>query len=189
MTTGSDPSFEVRRVNRDDWLEIRALRIESTSDPDAAIAFLEHPDEVASRPDEFWRSRAEGASSGETAAQFVAVLDGAWIGSLTVLIRDSGQTDHLGRSVGARRADIVGVYVRPADRGTGVVDELLAAAAQWAASLGLDALHLDVHRDNARAQAAYRRAGFVPTGAEISSVIGIEIEMARPLPSGATSDA
>jgi RimJ/RimL family protein N-acetyltransferase len=49
-------------------------------------------------------------------------------------------------------------------------------------ALGLTRLSLDVHRENLRAQAAYRRAGFAPTGETFTSVIGPEIVMARPLP-------
>ncbi len=81
-----------------------------------------------------------------------------------MLVRATGQRDHLGRFVDDRRAFVVGVYVRPAARGTGAIDALLAAAAEWAAAQGLDRLDLDVHRDNHRAQGAYRRAGFEPTG-------------------------
>ena len=175
-------SVAVRRVRSDEWQAVRELRLESTSDPDANIAFLETPTQVAARSEQFWRERAELAAGSETAAQFVAVVDDAWVGSLSVLVRATGQTDHLGRFVDDRRADVVGVYVNPAHRGTGAIDLLLAAAAEWVTSLGLTRLSLDVHRDNPRAQGAYRRAGFVPTGETFTSVIGPEIVMARPLP-------
>lgn len=175
-------SVAVRRVRSDEWQAVRELLLESTSDPDANIAFLETPAQVAARSEQFWRERAELAAGSETAAQFVAVVDDAWVGSLSVLVRATGQTDHLGRFVDDRRADVVGVYVNPAHRGTGAIDLLLAAAAEWVTSLGLTRLSLDVHRDNPRAQGAYRRAGFVPTGETFTSVIGPEIVMARPLP-------
>ena len=57
----------------------------------------------------------------------------------------------------------MGVYVRPIKRGTEVVGAL-DAAADWATRQGLTTLALDVHVDNGRAQAAYRRARFVATG-------------------------
>jgi len=181
MTASPDPRLEVRRIRSDEWGAVRALRLESTSDPDAGIAFLETPAQVAARPDQFWRDRAELAAHSETAAQFVAVVGDSWVGSLSVLIRATGQTDHLGRFVDDRRADVVGVYVSPAHRGSGAVDLLLAAAGEWAAGLGLTRLSLDVHRDNPRAQAAYRRAGFAPTGETFTSAIGPELVMSRPL--------
>lgn len=171
----------VRRIRADEWREVRALRLEATADPAAAIAFLESHDEVAARPDSFWHERAESAADGGTAAQFVAVVADEWVGSLTVLIRASGQTDHLGRFMDDRRAFVVGVYVRPGNRGSGAVDLLMAAAADWAADQGLAVVHLDVHRDNARAQAAYRRAGFSPTGETLTGPIGPEIVMAKAL--------
>ncbi|WP_109209466.1 MULTISPECIES: GNAT family N-acetyltransferase [Microbacterium] len=182
MSASPDPRVTVRRVRADEWRAVRELRRESTSDPDAAIAFLETPAQVEARPDAFWIERAALASESETAAQFVAVVDDSWVGSLSVLIRATGQTDHLGRFVDDRRADVVGVYVNPAYRGSGAVDLLLAAAADWAAGLGLTLLHLDVHRDNLRAQGAYRRAGFEPTGETYTSAIGPELVMSRPLP-------
>jgi GNAT superfamily N-acetyltransferase len=177
-----DARIAVRRIRADEWQAVFELRLEATQDPAASIAFLETPDQVAARPEDFWRQRTENAATSETAAQFVAVVDDdMWVGSLSVLVRATGQTDHLGRFVDDRRADVVGVYVRPAHRGSGAIDLLLAAAADWVAGLGLTRLSLDVHRDNLRAQAAYRRAGFVPTGETFSSVIGPEIVMARAL--------
>ena len=172
----------VRRVRADEWELVRALRLAATADPDASIAFLESHDDVAARPDEFWRATAALAAESETVAQFVAVVDSASVGSLSVLVRATGQTDHLGRFIDDRRADVVGVWVRPESRGTGAIDALLAAAGEWVASLGLRRIQLDVHRDNARAQAAYGRAGFVPTGETLSGPIGPEIVMARQLP-------
>jgi ribosomal protein S18 acetylase RimI-like enzyme len=182
MSTASPEAVAVRRIRADEWREVRALRLEATADPAAAIAFLESHDEVAARPDSFWLERAEHAADSETAAQFVAVVAEEWVGSLSVIIRASGQTDHLGRFMDDRRAFVVGVYVRPANRGSGAVDLLMAAAAEWAAAQGLAEVNLDVHRDNARAQAAYRRAGFAPTGETLTGPIGPEIVMALPLP-------
>lgn len=171
----------VRRIRADEWERVKALRLESTSDPDAAIAFLENPAEVAARPDSFWHERAQQGADSETAAQFVAESGDAWVGSLSVLIRATGQTDHLGRYIDDRRADVVGVYVNPAHRGSGAVDLLLGAAGDWVRGLGLTRVSLDVHRDNLRAQAAYRRSGFAPTGETITGPIGPEIVMSKAL--------
>ena len=182
MTAAPDSRLSVRRVRPEEWDLVRTLRLEATADPDAAIAFLEDHDEVATRPDSYWRERTQTAAESDTVAQLVAEIDDAAVGSLSVLIRATGQKDHLGRYVDDRRAFVVGVWVRPDRRGTGAVDLLLAAAAEWAAAQGLDRLTLDVHRDNHRAQGAYRRAGFAPTGETLTGPIGPEIVMARPLP-------
>lgn len=104
-----------------------------------------------------------------------------WIGTVTVLHHPAGAIDHLGRTLAAPRADVVGVYVRPAHRGAGVIDALLDAVAGWAASVGGGSLTLDVHAHIHRAQAAYLRAGFTPTGARFTGPIGPEPEMSRSL--------
>lgn len=65
------------------------------------------------------------------------------------------------------------VYVRPADRGSGVADGLLDAAVAFARDqdLPLDRLVLDVDRDNERAQAFYDRHGFVHWGEMVARPI------------------
>ncbi|MDJ1113750.1 GNAT family N-acetyltransferase [Microbacterium dauci] len=171
----------VRRVALAEWREIRALRLRAVEDPDAAIAFLTSPAEEQARTDGFWQDRAAGAALSDDAAQFVAVDGERWIGAVTVLLRRPGDEDHLGRDVTAPRADIVGVYLEQPARGRGILGELLAAAGRFAAERGADALHLDVHVDNARAQAAYRKLGFEPTGETFTSSIGDELVMRMPL--------
>lgn len=171
----------VRRVHMHEWREIRDLRIEAVSDPAASIAFLSTRDEELARDDAFWRERAAGAALGETAAQFVAIDGDDWIGTATVLLREADALDHHERVVERPRADIVGVYVAPSYRGSGILGRLFAAAAEWSLAQGADALTLDVHTGNARAQAAYRKLGFTPTGVTFTSTIGAELEMRRPI--------
>lgn len=168
-----------RRVRAGEWERVRALRIAAVSDPAAAIAFLSTLDEELAHDDGFWRTRAANAAEGDEAAQFVAEIGDEWAGSATVLVRATGTTDHTGRTVYVSRADVVGVFVREGHRGGGVIDALLDAAAEWTAGLGFTRLTLDVHADNARAQAAYRRCGFVPTGVTFTGPIGPELEMVR----------
>ncbi|SIT75178.1 GNAT family N-acetyltransferase [Microbacterium sp. RU33B] len=170
----------VRRVRLHEWREVRDLRIEAVGDPDASIAFLTTTAEELARGDAFWQARTAGAAMGESGAQFVAIVDDAWVGSATVLLREPGSRDHLGQEVVVRRADVVGVYLSPAHRGRGILGELFAGAAEFAAGRGTDALTLDVHTENLRAQAAYRKLGFTPTGVTFTSVIGPELEMRRP---------
>lgn len=171
----------VRRVRLHEWREVRDLRIEAVGDPDAPRAFLTTPDEELARSDAFWRERTAGAAMGETGAQFVAIVDDEWVATATVLLRQPGTRNHLGQEVVALRADIVGVYIAPRHRGAGTLDDLFDAAAEWARVREVDALTLDVHTLNARAQAAYRKVGFEPTGVTFTSVIGPELEMRRPL--------
>ncbi|MCR2811893.1 GNAT family N-acetyltransferase [Microbacterium sp. zg.Y1090] len=171
----------VRRVREDEWRRVRQLRIEAVSDPDAGIAFLSTPDQERAHDDAFWRQRCVDSAVGDGAAQFIAESDDEWIGTVTVLVYPLGAPDDMGRTVWTTRAHVVGVYVRADHRGSGVIDVLLDAAADWAASRGLPRLTLDVHARNARAQATYRRNGFVPTGETLTSAIGEELVMARSL--------
>ncbi|WP_240191267.1 GNAT family N-acetyltransferase [Microbacterium hominis] len=173
---------DVRRVRMPEWRQVRDLRIEAVGDPAASIAFLTTTEQERARDESFWRERAAGAAIGADAAQFIADDGGRWVGTVTVLLREPGASDHLDRAVTASRADLVGVYVAPSHRGTGLLGRLVDAAHDWALDRGAEALTLDVHVDNARAQAAYRRLGFVPTGETFSSAIGAEIVMRRPRP-------
>ena len=58
------------------------------------------------------------------------------------------------------------IYVRPAARGTGLADDLLAAVVEHARgqALPLDRLVLDVDPGNGRARRFYERHGFEPWG-------------------------
>lgn len=171
----------VRRVGLAEWREVRELRLRAVSDEVASVAFLTSLDDELARDDRFWQERTAGGALSDSAAQFVAVDGARWLGTATVLLRSGGDRDHLGREVTAPRADIVGVYMEPDARGRGLLGELFVAAGEFAAARGADALTLDVHVDNPRAQAAYAKLGFAPTGETYASAIGDELVMRMPL--------
>jgi GNAT superfamily N-acetyltransferase len=175
----SDP--HVRRVLASDGERLRALRLEALQDPAAGIAFLESYDEAAARSGEFWDSRAIAAALSGSAAQFIAEIGSTWVGTVTILIPDSATPDYFGRIRDGGTALAVAVYVSPPYRGRGVLDDLMAAGAVWARDQGCERLLLDVHQDNGRARAAYRRLGFEPTGGTIDGQNGRELEMERAL--------
>jgi GNAT superfamily N-acetyltransferase len=172
----------VRRVRRGEWQQVRELRLAALLDPDAGMAFLDSHAHAAAQPAAFWIARTDDAADSDRIAQFIAEQDGEWVGSASVILRRAGGADHQGREVTVPRADVVGVFVRPDHRGDGTIDLLLAATAEWAYSAGATILTLDVHADNLRAQGAYRRAGFAPTGETFTGTIGPELVMARALP-------
>lgn len=176
-----DLGVHIRRVRPDDWREARALRLDALQDEAAGIAFLETYERAAAEPDEFYQGRTAGAAQGDDAMQLVAVDGATWVGSITVITQRAGNLDYHGRPIEHSRATVVGVYVRGEHRGSGLIDRLLEAAAQWARDIGYDELTLGVHAENARAQGAYRRAGFVPSGVTFTSSIGPELEMVRRL--------
>jgi RimJ/RimL family protein N-acetyltransferase len=65
---------------------------------------------------------------------------------------------------------VVGVFVRPEARGTGLAEELFRAALEWSWSLAeprVERVRLFVHEDNARAEALYGKVGFKRTGVSV----------------------
>lgn len=169
--------YTVRAVRAHEWRQVRDLRLTALCDEAAPIAFLQTYAEAAARPDEFWRERGEAsaveAGPDATARQFVAVHeDGTWVGGVVALVDAAGTPS---------ASNVVAVHVLPAHRGAGVVQQLLDQATGWLRERGLREARLHVHADNVRAQRAYAKAGFSPTGARFDSSIGPEIEMARPL--------
>lgn len=177
-TTGT---VTVRRVRADEWRAVKELRLAALQDPMAPVAFLETYETAAARPDGFWQDRAQGNATGDAVAGFAAVAAGRWVGTVTALVEEPGQTDVLGGPVRRRQVHLVGVFVRPEHRGAGLLRRLFAAAEEWARSRGVEVARLCVHVDNPRAQAAYRKIGYTPSGERFILTAGEEIEMVRPL--------
>ncbi|WP_329381705.1 GNAT family N-acetyltransferase [Streptomyces sp. NBC_01351] len=164
--------YVVRAVRGDEWAKVKELRIAALKDPAAPVAFLETVTQAEARADEFWQARAAGASHGRAARQFVAEeAGGEWVGSVTVLVEEVGTTDIFEQEIERTQAHVVGVFVRPEQRGTGLTEALFSAALEWAWSLEepvLEGVRLFVHEDNARAGAFYRRFGFEASGKVVS---------------------
>jgi len=159
-------NYVIRSVRADEWAAAKALRLEALQDPVAPLAYLETYAEALGRPDSFWQERTASGAEGADGAQTVIAEapDGQWVGTATVLIEEPGTTDWAGFPVERKQGHIVGVYVRPEERGSGLTDVLFDAALEWAWAHGAERVRLIVHEDNARAQRFYRRAGFVPSG-------------------------
>lgn len=144
-------SFTVREVTAEDWQEFREIRLRMLQDTPLAYG---ETYEASLRIDEAeWRSRAARGQEPHNAS-FVAVAeDGTWVGIMR------GFVSH------TRGPMLVSVFVdagwRSRDRG--VADALLDAVVAWARGEG-ETLRLEVHADNPRAAAFYRRRGFRETG-------------------------
>jgi len=153
------------------------MRLEALQDEAAPMAFLETYAEAAARPETFWQERAAGAASGTAVAQFAAITEaGEWVGSATGLREEAGATDWAGQPIEHDQVHVVGVWVHPAHRGAGLLGRLVEQITAWA-ERDVTRLRLLVHEDNALAQAAYRKLGFVPTGVTVPLSAGVEIEM------------
>ncbi|MEV8589518.1 GNAT family N-acetyltransferase [Streptomyces sp. NPDC051180] len=173
--------YAIRVIRPDEWEQARELRLAALRDPVAHLAFLETYEVAVGRPDSFWRERTVGASEEGPGAvrQFVAEdADGRWVGTVSVLVERAATESLFGDVPEVEQTHVVGVFVRDEARGSGVIDALFAAAAEWSWSLEgwrTERVRLYVHSENVRAQAAYRRLGFADTGVRVG-LHGSEIE-------------
>ncbi len=179
--------YSIRAVQQADWQRVKEIRLASLLDPVAPLAFLETHEQAVARPDEFWQERAAGSRAGLISRQFVAEQpDGSWLGTLTVLVEPAGAEVPFGEPAEISQTHLVGVFIRPEARGTGLTDELFRTALEWSWALPeprIERVRLYVHEENTRAQSFYRRTGFRPTGATTPvphDPAATEIEFAIP---------
>jgi GNAT superfamily N-acetyltransferase len=162
----------VRAVTPDDWRLLRTLRLEMLAD--TPLAYLETLATAEVLPDVEWQARARRNAAPGSASFAAEDEDGRWIGTMTVFRRDDV-------------AYLVSVYVTPARRGreAGVTDALLDRVIEWArAQNGVTELRLEVHEQNPRATAYYRRRGFEMTGRSTPYALDrsqLDLEMSLPL--------
>lgn len=151
----------VTRVTPDDWHRLRAIRLAGLADaPDMFGSTLAREQAF---DDAEWRRRAARPAS------FVASREGVDVGT-----------------AGAFEIDgtwwLMGMWIAPTARGTGVVEALVAACESVARDGGAAAITLGVMADNPRGRAAYLRLGFAFTGERVRIREGRdELIMCKPL--------
>ncbi|MFD3455859.1 GNAT family N-acetyltransferase [Streptomyces sp. NPDC058691] len=167
-------TYTIRASRPDEWRAQRALRLEALKDPVSDVAFVNTYDTEAGFTDEVWQERARTQS-------FIAEDEaGERVANVAVLVETGEEYD-------VPQTHLVGVYVRPEFRGGGLAAELLGAAVEWSWALpeNVRRVRLWVHEDNHRAQAFYKRLGFVRTGRTMSFPLDesqTEYEMALERP-------
>lgn len=148
--------YDVRRVGADDWREFRRLRLEALQlEP---MAFVEQYAASATESDEFWQARVRRGATDAATATFIAIHDGQMVGKATGFV-DS--------EVAEPTVHLVGVYVTPGFRGAdvGVSRAVVGSVMRWARDdARVSRVRLFVTEVNGRAEAFYRRLGFIPTG-------------------------
>ncbi|WP_369181133.1 GNAT family N-acetyltransferase [Streptomyces mutabilis] len=181
MSASVPGDYVIRSIRADEWPAVKELRLRALRDPLAHLAYLETYDDAAARPDSFWQERAAKSAEGASGARQIIAEGpgGLWLGTLTVLVEEAGTTDWAGSPVERRQGHVVGVFVRREWRGSGLTKALFDAGLEWAWASGLERARLIVHPDNGRAQAAYRKAGFAPSGRTVPLVGGgpCEVEL------------
>lgn len=106
----------------------------------------------------------------------------------TTIVELAGAEGHFAPLPEVDQVHVVGVFVRPEARGTGVAAELFRAVLEWAWALTeprVDQVRLFVHERNRRAEALYAKAGFVRSGLTIAvpgDALAKEYEMVHVRP-------
>ncbi len=118
---------EVRRLGPDDWAVSRQVRL--TALAEAPYAFMSTLAREQRFDEQLWRQRLGSPS----AATFHAWVDGEPAGTATVKIDDPGDEFAVPGSW-----QIVGMWVDPRARGTGIADRLIDTAAGHASDAGRD---------------------------------------------------
>jgi ribosomal protein S18 acetylase RimI-like enzyme len=157
---------QVQRAGVADLEVVRALRLRALIDAPQAFGST-YEREVAFTRD-VWAARLVTRSN----AHFIAADDRP-VGMVAIVHDDGSSGD----------AWLVGMWVDPDARGSGVSDELVAAALEWADTEGFAAVRLHVTEGNERAERLYARHGFCRTGEKFvrDRDGAMEIEMRREL--------
>ncbi len=160
---------QVQRAGLADLEVVRTLRLRALVD--APQAFGSTYEREVSFARDVWVARLGTRSN----AHFIAG-DDLPVGMVAVV--------HDGEDSGV--AWIVGMWVDPDARGSGVADELVSAALEWAETEGFATVRLHVTHGNERAERLYVRHGFSRTGENFSRDRdgAEEIEMRREIASG-----
>jgi GNAT superfamily N-acetyltransferase len=171
MTAGD---LVIRRLTPADWAVSRQVRL--TALAEAPYAFMSTLAREQAFDEQVWRQRLASPA----AATFLAWVNGEPSGTAT------GKIDNPDDEFAFPGAwQLVGMWVDPVVRGTGVADVLVDRVATHARDQGAATLVLWVTETNDRARAFYHRLGFALTGAcqpvRPDEPDSLELQMARQL--------
>src|SRR4051812_10659104 len=139
----------VRALGEDEWDQYRSVRLSALEEsPEAFVATV---DEERAYEEDFWRNRMRRSQ------RLIAEQEGAPVGVASV-----GQARHDGERDNEKVAELFGLWVAPAARGTGVATQLVQAGAEAARKEGRSHLAYWVGADNGRAVAFASGFGFRP---------------------------
>jgi GNAT superfamily N-acetyltransferase len=159
--------LEIRQLGDADWPTLRRLRLEALADSPAAF-WATWEDEIGFSA-EWWIEFTRSVT------WFVGFRAESPIGLIGCLQRDPRPEE----------PEVIGMWVRADERGSGTADALLAAAVEWATRHGLTSLSLGVTDVNGRARHFYERHGFRATGERVplpGDRGGVEEWMRREVP-------
>ncbi|WP_122818465.1 GNAT family N-acetyltransferase [Nocardioides pantholopis] len=158
---------ELTRVGPEDWRRLRAVRLAALAESPEMFGSTWAREQAFDEAE--WRRRAARP------ATFLASRDGVDVGMAGVYELDGGWC-------------VMGMWLAPAARGTGVLEALVHACESVAQEAGATTLALGVMEDNPRGRRAYTRLGYAFTGAREHVRDGREeLMMSRTLPSSRQS--
>lgn len=138
--------MRVQRLDEEDWRTLRDIRLRSLTEDHPVLGSVEREQGFK---EAHWRMRLRGSP------WFVATHARRPIGLVSVIVEP-------GTPAGERH--VMGLWVAPERRGTGVGEALLAAAAQEALADGATRLTAWLLDGDSPVEAVLRAAGFAPSG-------------------------
>lgn len=151
------------RVEPADWQRLREVRLAALAESPEMFGSTWAKEQSFEEAE--WRGRAARP------ATFLAARDGVDVGMAGVYELDDGWY-------------VMGMWLAPAARGTGVLEALVHACESVAQAAGATTVMLGVMEDNPRGRRAYVRLGYDFTGARVHVRDGRdELFMAKTLPS------
>ncbi|MEO6412473.1 MAG: GNAT family N-acetyltransferase [Pedococcus sp.] len=140
----------VRVLGEDEWEQYRSVRLSALEE--SPEAFVASADEERAFEEDLWRKRMRRSQ------RLIAEQEGAPVGVASI-----GQARQDGEKDNEKVAELFGLWVAPAARGTGVASQLVQAGADAARQQGRSHLAYWVGADNGRAVAFASGFGFRPT--------------------------
>ena len=134
--------MDIRPTETKDWMLLKQVRLAALLDTPTAFGVSYQT--AATYDDEQWKERA---STGGTAF-WLAFNGDRPVGMIGAAVSS------------ANRFNLIGMWIEPAARGSGVAVQLVDAVKARARDQGFDRVFLDVSPDNARACGFYQKQGF-----------------------------
>jgi ribosomal protein S18 acetylase RimI-like enzyme len=135
--------MDIRLTEEKDWRLLKHTRL--TALLDVPTAFGVSHQAAADYADEQWKERASAANGTEF---WLAIEDGKPVGMIGAAVSQ------------ANRFNLIGMWVEPGARGSGVARQLVEAVKSRAKGKGFDRVFLDVSPENTRAANFYLKQGF-----------------------------
>jgi ribosomal protein S18 acetylase RimI-like enzyme len=140
----------IRPTTEDDWAALKAVRLAALLD--APTAFGVSHQQAAAQTEAQWRERAALADGSRSKSEFWLAFGDASHGAAAGMI--GAVVDMHGHY------NLIGMWVAPAQRGSGAARGLVDAVKARAMALGHRRIVLDVAPENARAARFYLHQGF-----------------------------